>query len=293
MKELECCTLCPNNCKVNRLKGEFGSCKIGNTIKISLYSLHKYEEPCISGKNGSGTVFFTNCNLHCVYCQNYKISQQGKGEIITVDELSSIFLKLQAQGANNINLVTPTPYVVQIKEALRISKNNGLNIPIIYNCGGYENVKTIKSLNGYIDVYLPDLKYAENDLGRKYSGVSNYFEHATKAILEMQSQVGGIILNKNGIIQKGIIIRHLVLPGHIENSKKVLNWLKQNIKPETYVSIMAQYFPAGKAIDYDNLNRKLTLREYRKIEQYLYDIDLKNGYIQNLEDNEEKYVPIF
>ena len=189
MNELECCTLCPNNCKVNRLNGEFGSCRVGKDVKVSLYSLHKFEEPCISGTNGSGTVFFTNCNMHCMYCQNYKISQEGKGNIISIEELANIFLELQKQGAHNINLVTPTPYVVQIKMAIDIAKSKGLNLPIIYNCGGYESVQTIRSLNGYIDVYLPDLKYAEDDLGIKFSKVNNYFEYATEAIKEMQKQV--------------------------------------------------------------------------------------------------------
>ena len=189
MNDLECCKLCPNNCRVNRLNGEFGSCRVGKDLKVSLYSLHKFEEPCISGINGSGTVFFTNCNMHCMYCQNYKISQEGKGKILRIEKLAEIFLELQEKGAHNINLVTPTPYVPQIKSAIDIAKNKGLNLPIIYNCGGYESVDTIKSLNGYIDIYLPDLKYAENSLGFKYSKVKNYFEYATEAIKEMQKQV--------------------------------------------------------------------------------------------------------
>ena len=186
---LEECTLCPHNCKVNRLIGKKGRCKCDNTLKIALASLHMYEEPCISGTNGSGTVFFSNCNLNCIYCQNYEISQMGKGKEISVQELAKIFIKQQEKGAHNINLVTPTMYVYQIIDAIKIAKNMGLKIPIIYNSNGYENIDTIKMLKDYIDVYLPDLKYYSNDLSKKYSNVDNYFEVATKAIKEMYNQV--------------------------------------------------------------------------------------------------------
>ena len=186
---LDSCNLCPHNCKVNREKKNKGRCKCDDTLKIALASLHMFEEPCISGKNGSGTVFFTNCNLNCIYCQNYEISQLGKGKEITVDKLASIFISEQEKGAHNINLVTPTMYVYQIIEAIKIAKHNGLKIPIIYNSNGYENVDTIKLLNGYIDVHLPDLKYYTNELSKKYSKVDNYFENASKAILEMYNQV--------------------------------------------------------------------------------------------------------
>ena len=186
---LESCTICPHNCKVNRSKGFKGRCKCNDKIKIALASLHMFEEPCISGTRGSGTVFFTNCNLNCIYCQNYEISQLGKGKEITVDKLASIFINQQEKGAHNINLVTPTMYVYQIIEAIKIAKKHGLNIPIIYNSNGYENVETIKLLNGYIDVYLPDLKYYTNELSKKYSNVDNYFKHATNAIKEMYNQV--------------------------------------------------------------------------------------------------------
>lgn len=292
---LEQCMLCPHNCKVNRLNGEVGRCKCSNKIKIALVSLHKFEEPCISGENGSGTIFFSNCNLNCMFCQNYEISHQGKGYEITIEELAKIFIEQQKNGAHNINLVTPTMYVVQIIEALKIAKKDGLNIPIIYNTSSYENVETIKMLKGYIDVYLPDLKYYSNDLCKKYSKVNNYFENATKAIQEMYTQVGKPIFNENGMIIKGVIIRHLILPNYIQNTKNILKWIKENMPEDVYISIMTQYFPAYKAIEDDKINRKINRKEYKYIENYLYLLDLKNGYMQDFieNDNEEKYVPNF
>ena len=292
-KELECCTICPHNCKINRNNGQIGRCRSGDKVKIALASVHNYEEPCISGKNGSGTIFFSNCNLNCIYCQNYEISQLGKGKDVTVEELAKIILRQQAKGVNNINLVTPTMYAHQIIEALKIAKANGLHIPVIYNTNGYENVETIKMLAGYIDVYLPDLKYYSNELSTKYSKADNYFEIATTAIQEMQKQVGIPVFNENGIIQKGVIIRHLVLPNHIQNSKHILKWIKDNMPKDTYISVMAQYFPTYKAKEDKLLNRKLTKREYKEIENYLYTLELQNGYIQELGEHEEEYVPKF
>lgn len=293
IEKLSNCTICPHKCNVNRLKGNKGKCGCDNKLKIALASLHYYEEPCISGKNGSGTVFFTNCNFKCIYCQNYEISQLGKGREITIEELANIFLKQQEKGANNINLVTPTSYVYQIIEAIQIARNKGLNIPIIYNTNGYENEETIELLNGYIDVYLPDLKYYDNNLGKKYSGIDNYFSIATKAILKMYEQVGTPIFNENGIIQRGVIIRHLVLPNHLLNSKHILHWIKENMPNDVYVSVMAQYFPTYKAQEDKLINRKLTKKEYKEIENYLYLLDLKNGYMQELGEHEEEYVPDF
>ncbi len=288
---LEKCQICPHNCKINRNKNQIGRCKSTNKIKIALYSVHNFEEPCISGKNGSGTVFFSNCNMNCVYCQNYEISQEGLGKEITIEELSNIFLKLQNKNVNNINLVTPTSYVPQIIEAIKIAKENGLNLPIIYNTNGYEKIETIKMLNGYIDVYLPDFKYYDNELAKRYSKIDNYFEIASEAIKEMYNQVGAPILDKNGIIKKGLMIRHLVLPNNIENSKNVLKWLKENIKEDVYINIMAQYFPTYKAKEIEELNRKLNKEEYKIIEDYLYELDIENGYIQELGEHEEEYVP--
>ena len=290
MKELEKCEICPHNCKVNREQGQIGRCRSKDKIKIALVSTHEYEEPCISGKNGSGTVFFSNCNLNCMYCQNYEISQLGKGREITIEELADIFLKQQAKGVNNINLVTPTMYAYHIIEAIKIARKNGLNLPIIYNTNGYEKVETIKALDGYIDVYLPDLKYYSDILSKKYSNVDKYFEIATKAIKEMYKQVGQAIFNKEGIIQKGVIIRHLVLPNHLQNTKHILKWIKENLS-DIYVSIMAQYFPTYKAKGDSLIGRKLTQKEYKEIENFLYTLDLQNGYIQELGEHEEEYVP--
>ncbi len=270
-----------------------GYCKCDDKLKIALACVHFFEEPCISGKSGSGTVFFSNCNLNCVYCQNYEISQEGFGKDVSVSHLAEIFIKQQEKGVHNINLVTPTSYVYQIIDAIKIAKKNGLHIPIIYNSNGYENLETLELLKGYIDVYLPDLKYYSNNLAKKYSGVSDYLEVATNAIKEMYSQVGNAVFDDCGIIKKGLIIRHLVLPNYILNTKHVLKWIKENMPNDTWVSIMAQYFPTYKAKSDKFINRKLSLKEYREVEQFLYCLNLENGYIQELGKHEQEYVPIF
>lgn len=287
---LKNCTICPHKCGIDRTK-YVGRCKSNDKIKIALYSIHNFEEPCISGEKGSGTIFFSNCNMNCIYCQNYEISQLGKGKEISVEELAEIMIEQQEKNVENINLVTPTSYAIHIKEAIEIAKQKGLKIPIVYNTNGYENVETLKLLEGLIDIYLPDLKYFDNGLGKKYSKVDNYFEVATQAIKEMYRQVGQPILNENGIMQKGLMIRHLVLPNNIENSKKILKWIKENIDENVYVSVMAQYFPTYQAKETSDLNRKLTQQEYDEIENYLYDLDIENGYIQELGEHEEEYVP--
>lgn len=293
MQELEKCKICPHNCGVNRLNGNIGRCKSNGNIKLAMASIHNFEEPCISGENGSGTVFFSNCNMNCVFCQNYKISQQGLGREISIEELAEIFIDEQNKNAENINLVTPTMYVYHIIEAIKIAKNKGLKIPIVYNSNGYENVETIKKLDGYIDIYLPDLKYYDDDLAFKYSGVKNYFENATSAIKEMYNQVGSPVLDENGMMKKGLIIRHLVLPNNLQNSKDVLKWINDNIDKNVFVSVMAQYFPTNRAKEFSEINRKLTKEEYEEIENYLYSLDLDNGYIQELGEHEEEYVPDF
>ncbi len=293
LEQLAKCEICPFRCKVNRLSGQVGRCGCGDKIRVAKYQLHYFEEPCISGKSGSGTVFFSNCNFKCIFCQNYKISQEGKGNEVTIEELANIFLKLQQEGANNINLVTPTMYTYQIIEAIKIARMKGLNLPIIYNSNGYENVETLRDLRGYVDVYLPDLKYYADELAIKYSKAPNYFKIATKAILKMIDQVGLPEFDENGMIKKGVIIRHLVLPGHIQNSKHILKWLKENVDGNAYVSVMAQYFPTYKAKEDEYLNRKLTRKEYLEIEQYLYLLDIQNGYMQELGKHEEEYVPDF
>lgn len=293
LEKLKKCEICPHNCKVNRLDGKIGRCKCNNKVKIALASVHHFEEPCISGKNGSGTVFFSNCNLGCKFCQNFEISQEGKGVEISIEELANIFIKQQEKGVHNINLVTPTMYVYQIIDAIKIARDKGLSIPIIYNSNGYENIQTIKDLNGYIDVYLPDLKYYDDEIGLKYSGIKNYFEFASKAILEMFNQVGSPKFNKEGNIIKGLMIRHLVLPNNIESSKNILKWIKENINEDVYINIMVQYFPTYKAKNIKELNRKLSKEEYEKIENFVYELDIKYGYLQELGEHEEEYVPNF
>ncbi|MEE0866459.1 MAG: radical SAM protein [Clostridia bacterium] len=282
LKELDRCNICPHNCNINRNDGIIGRCRATTKIKIALYSTHDFEEPCISGEKGSGTVFFSNCNLNCVFCQNYEISQLGKGKEITIEELANIFLKQQENEVENINLVTPTSYVPQIIEALKIAKKEGLKLPIVYNTNGYENIETIKMLDGYIDIYLPDLKYSENELAKKYSKVNNYFEITTEAINEMVKQVGIPKIDENGIMKKGVMVRHLVLPNNIENSKNVLKWIVENLPKDIYISVMAQYFPTYKAKEIKEINRELTIEEWKEIEDYIEELGIENGYVQEL-----------
>lgn len=290
----EKCNLCNRNCNVDRSKTR-GYCMANDKVQVSLVSTHNFEEPCLSQINGSGTVFFTNCNLRCKYCQNYEISQEASraGKEISVERLAEIFLEQQARNVNNINLVTPTMYVYQIIEAIKIAKKQGLKIPIVYNTNSYENVETIKMLEGYIDIYLPDLKYYRNDVAEKYSKAPNYFEVATKAIKEMQKQIPKNEFDENGTMLKGVIVRHLILPNHMQNTKNILKWIKENLNDETYVSVMAQYFPTYKAKEDESINRKITPKEYREIENYLYSLGIKNGYMQDLGKHEEEYVPTF
>ena len=287
---LEKCTICPHKCGIDRTKYA-GKCKSTDKIKIALYSIHNFEEPCISGKNGSGTIFFSNCNMNCIFCQNYEISQLGKGKEISIEKLADIMIEQQNRHVENINLVTPTSYALHIIEAIKLARQKGLKIPIVYNTNGYENVETLKLLEGYVDIYLPDLKYFYDDLGYKYSNVNNYFEIATEAIKEMYRQVGIPQIDENGIMKKGLMIRHLILPNQIENSKNILKWIKDKIDNNVYISIMAQYFPTYKAKEIEGLNRKLTQKEYKEVENYLYELDLQNGYIQELGEHEEEYVP--
>ncbi len=289
---LEKCELCPHSCKVNRLSGEIGRCRAGEKVKVALCDLHFFEEPCISGESGSGTVFFSGCNLSCKFCQNYKISQEYLGKEIEIEELADKFLMLQDKGANNINLVTGFMYIPQIIEAIKIAKTKGLKLPIVYNSSGYESVDALKLLDGFVDIYLPDFKYFNNELAEKLSGIKNYKKTAIDAIREMYRQCGkNVIDNKTGMMKKGIIIRHLVLPNYIENSKRVLWWIKENM-PDVLVSVMAQYFPSHKAVGMDDIGRKLTEDEYKDIENYVFELDL-DGFMQDLEDDETRYVPDF
>ena len=285
------CEICPRKCKVNRYEKK-GYCRCDDKVRIALVSKHYFEEPCISGRNVWATLSSSSSNLNCIFCQNHDISQGGKGIDVTIERLAEIMLEQQERGANNINLVTPTMYVEQIIKAIDIAKAGGLNIPIVYNTNGYEEVETIKKLNGYIDIYLPDFKYFTNELAIKYSKAPNYFEKVTSALREMQSQFDEYVFYGE-IMKKGMIVRHLVLPNHIQNSKNVLKWIKENLRKDIYVSVMAQYFPTYKAIGDELIGRKLSFSEYRKIEQYFYGLDIKNGYIQDLGKHEEEFVPDF
>lgn len=290
----EKCNMCPFKCNVTRTKENLGICKIGNKIKISKVSTHMWEEPCISGTKGSGTIFFTGCNLRCLFCQNYKISRkEAEGEEITEEELADIFLKKQKEGVHNINLVSPTSYVKYIKKAIILAKEKGLKIPVIYNSNGYENVEILKELDGLIDVYLPDFKYADDNIAKMYSAAINYTENTLVAIKEMYRQVGNAKFDKNGIVQKGLIIRHLVLPNNVNNSKKVLDLIAQNIDKEVYVSLMGQYIPKDKALTCEKLNRKITEEEYNEVVEYFFEVGLKNGFAQELTSAEDKYIPDF
>ena len=290
----ENCNICQFKCNINRNEKNLGVCKIGGKIKISYVSTHMWEEPCISGTKGSGTIFFTGCNLRCVFCQNYKISRkESEGREITEEELANIFLEKQKEGIHNINLVSPTPYISYIKKAIIIAKKKGLQLPIVYNSNGYENVESIKELDGLIDVYLPDFKYADDMLAKKYSGAINYKESAIKAIKEMYRQVGNAKFDKDGIIQKGIIIRHLVLPNNVENSKKVLEEISKNIDKEVYISLMGQYIPQDNSNKYEELNRKITKEEYDEVIDYFFEVGLENGFMQELGSASEEYIPNF
>jgi len=275
------CSVCPRNCNVNRLENELGFCKIGKNPKISAYNLHFGEEPPISGICGSGTIFFTGCNLKCVFCQNYPISQRCYGNEITVEKLSGIMMALQNQNANNINLVTPTHVIPQIIEAVLLAKNKGLKIPIAYNSGGYEKIETLKLLEGIIDIYMPDAKYSNDSMAEKYSQVKNYCEINKKSLKEMHRQVGDLQI-KNGIAVKGLLIRHLVLPDNIAGSKKIFKFIAKEISPKTYISIMAQYHPANRTDEFPELQRKITDEEYSQVLNWADEFDLTSGWRQEL-----------
>lgn len=285
--------MCPRNCGVNRLKDKVGYCGAGKNIRVARAALHYWEEPCISGSIGSGTVFFSFCTLKCVFCQNYNISQCSFGKEITIDRLSDIFLELQGKGALNINLVTPTHYVPQIIEALKIAKEKGLKLPIIYNSSGYENVDTIKLLKGYIDVYLPDMKYFDTKYSMKYSKAKDYFLYAKEAIDEMVNQVGEVKFDKNGIIKKGVIIRHLMLPGLLFDSKKIIDHIHSTYGNKVYISIMNQYTPLEHVKIYPELNKPLNQKHYEALIDYAVSIGVENGFIQEEGTDKESFIPLF
>lgn len=282
------CNLCPRKCNVNRdLKSGF--CGVSNTLKVARAQLHFWEEPIISGTNGSGTIFFSGCNLKCVYCQNYNISKENFGKDITTQRLAEIFKELENAGAHNINLVTPSHYVKQIVEALNIYKPK---IPVVYNTSGYDSVEELKMLEGHVDVYLTDLKYYSSELSQKYSSAKNYFEVCSLAIKEMIRQQPKNVM-ENGLIKKGVIIRHMVLPNCINDSFKVLEWIKNNLGEDVIVSVMGQYTPYFNASKFPEINRKLKPVEYKLVINHFNKLGLKNGFMQSLDSADENFIPPF
>ena len=292
-KILEDCNLCIRNCHINRTDGLFGYCKSDNKIKVARADLHHWEEPCISGSNGSGTVFFSNCNLSCVFCQNHQISQSGFGEIISVYRLSEIFLELQEKGAHNINLVTPTHFVPLIIEALDIAKHSGLSLPIVYNTNSLDTLETIKLLDGYIDIYLPDFKYFDNKYALKYSNIKEYSENVLAIISEMVTQVGSPEFSTDGIMIKGVIVRHLLLPGLLFDSKKIIDSVYNAFGDSVFISLMNQFTPLYKSNEYPEINKLLNPKVYDSLVNYALDIGVQNGFIQDSESACDIYVPLF
>ena len=290
--DLNECILCPRKCKVNRNNGEVGFCKAGNKIKIARYSLHMWEEPCISGEKGSGTIFFSCCNLKCIFCQNHNISINNNGKEITIDKFVEICLKLQEMGANNINLVTPTMYIPLIKEGLIIAKGKGLSIPIVYNSSGYESVEALKELDGLIDIYLPDFKYFDNKLAVDFSTADNYCSIAKDALKEMYRQVNKPIF-KDDIMVKGMIVRHLLLPNHIDDSKKIIEYLYDTYKDNIYLSILNQYTPVLKIEKFKELNKTVSDDEYGELIDYACDLGISKAFIQEGETCKESFIPDF
>ena len=288
---IELCNLSPRMCGARRdAKRGNGYCRMGAMPVVARAALHFWEEPCISGTKGSGTVFFTGCSLQCVFCQNEQISVRREvGRALTARELSDVFFRLIEQGAHNINLVNPTHFASGIAEALRFRP---LPVPVVYNSGGYERAETLRMLEGLISIYLPDYKYRDSALSQRLSGAADYPEPAAEAILEMVRQTGPASFDGDGMLQRGTIVRHLILPGHTRNSIEVLDWLKENLPEGTLVSLMAQYVPCGRAADYPEIDRRITKREYEKVQQHLFALGL-DGYVQERKSAKKDFIPPF
>lgn len=290
------CSLCPRNCKVNRTENQIGICKVSSTLKIARAALHHWEEPCISGTKGSGAVFFSGCSLHCVFCQNEEIAHGRVGKEITRERLAEIFLELQEKEANNINLVTPGQYVPDIVWSVESARRQGLQIPIVYNTSSYEKVDTIKQLEGIVDVYLPDFKYYSSELAAKYSKAPDYPEVARKAIGEMvRQQPKAIFYEKDGqeLIQNGVIVRQLLLPGQLQDAKNIVQYLYETYEHQVYVSLMSQFTPLPHVENYPELNRKVSKRTYEKYVEYAIALGVENGFVQEEDVAEESFIPVF
>lgn len=292
MLDITHCNLCPRRCGVNRTQ-RAGFCGAGDKVRIALVSLHQWEEPCLVGEKGAGTVFFSYCNLRCVYCQNHEISHGGKGREVTVERLAEIFLEQQARGAATLDLVTPTHYVPQIITALDLAKRKGFDLPVVYNSSGYEMVETIEALRGYVDIFLPDLKYREEVSGSEYSAAVDYFACASEAIKKMVEITGPVQFTDNGQMKRGVLVRHMVLPGHRHESMALVKWLWETFGKNIQVSLMSQYTPMYKASEHKKINRRLTTFEYESVVDYALSLGLENAYVQERRSASEEYVPDF
>lgn len=288
------CTLCPRNCHANRKNKNSltGICHEANHLRLARAALHFWEEPCISGEQGSGTIFFSGCTLRCVFCQNHSIADGSVGKEISQQRFVQILLELQQKGANNINLVTPTHFVPLIIDGIQQARSQGLHLPIVYNTSGYESIETLQLLDGIVDIYLPDLKYYSSTIAQKYSFAGDYFSVASRALQEMYRQVGDPVFDANGIMQKGMIVRHLVLPGCTNDSKAVIQYLYQTFHDHIYISIMNQYTPMPQS-QYPELNRKVTEEEYTEVVDYAIELGVENGFIQEGETADESFIPAF
>lgn len=293
MNKYENCLLCPRKCGINRSTGQTGVCGVSSEIKVARAALHYWEEPCISGKRGSGAVFFSGCSLHCVFCQNREISDGKAGKVISKERLSDIFMELADKGANNINLVTPGQYIPDIVWAVNDAKSRGMKLPIIYNTSGYENVTELKLLEGIVDVYLPDFKYMDSTLSARYSRAKDYPSVAKQALSEMVRQQPDVVIDDaTGLIQKGVIVRQLLLPGHVNDAKAVLKYLYDTYHDHVYISMMSQFTPIALK-DYPEINRTVTRREYERLVDYALEIGITNAFIQEGDVAKDSFIPAF
>lgn len=293
MNKYENCLLCPRKCGINRRTGQTGICGVSSEIKVARAALHYWEEPCISGKRGSGAVFFSGCSLHCVFCQNREISDGKAGKVISKERLSDIFMELADKGANNINLVTPGQYIPDIVWAVNDAKSRGMKLPIIYNTSGYENVTELKLLEGIVDVYLPDFKYMDSTLSARYSRAKDYPSIAKQALSEMVRQQPDVVIDDaTGLIQKGVIVRQLLLPGHVNDAKAVLKYLYDTYHDHVYISMMSQFTPIALK-DYPEINRTVTRREYERLVDYALEIGITNAFIQEGDVAKDSFIPAF
>ena len=290
--EMTECRLCPRQCGVDRSK-QTGYCGVSDRVKLARAALHFWEEPCISGERGSGTVFFSGCALKCVFCQNYQLSAGHFGKEVSIQRLAEIFLELQQQGAHNINLVTGGHYVPQIVQALELVRKD-LKIPVVYNSSGYETVETLRQLKGYVDIYLPDLKYYSPERSARYSNARDYFAVASQAVQEMFSQVGPVQFDEQGMLQKGVIVRHMVMPNGVEDTMDILTWIAEHLPlDDILVSVMSQYTPFYKSADYPEINRRLTQEEYDRVLDWMECMGIEQGFVQELSSAKEEYTPDF